>query len=49
MTSLMISIHFLIINHKSFIHEYPIIEFQYYTLTSTPNNQNRVNGIIILN
>ena len=25
--------HFLIINHKSLIHEYSIIEFQYYKLS----------------
>ena len=27
--------HFLIIDHKSFISEYSIIEFQYYTLSVT--------------
>ena len=30
--------HFLIIHHKSFIHEYSIIEFQYYTLSVTQND-----------
>ena len=36
MANLMISKHFqyfLIIDHKSLIHEYPIIEFQYYTFS----------------
>ena len=40
MTKLMISKHFqhfLIIDHKSFIHEYSIIEFQHYTLSVTQN------------
>ena len=43
MTNLMISKHFqhfLIIDHKSFIHEYSIIEFQYYTLSGTQNGWN---------
>ena len=29
--------HFLIIDHESLIHEYSIIEFQYYTFSVTQN------------